>query len=102
MSNQNKSSKHLIQNILIKSLVHQINLMKSSYFNLSVGNISQIFEGRLVYMFYFFHLFMFSLPVFLYLLYLKYDRPEIVFLLMAWNFLFGSIIPCEIIKKQNP
>lgn len=45
------------------------------------------------------YVFIFSFPDFLYL---KYDTPEIVFLLMAWNFLFASIIPCEIIQKQNP
>lgn len=57
----------LVQNIFYECLLHQINSIKSSYLNLSVANTRQIFQGRLVFVLYFFLLFMGSLSVFLYL-----------------------------------
>lgn len=77
VSSQGKSSKPL-NKTSSECPVHQINSIKSSYLHLSVANARQIFQGRLVYVLYFFSF----ICVFFVCLCLKYERPEIVLLLM--------------------
>lgn len=100
VSNQCNSSKPLVQNIFYDCLIHQINSIKSRYLNLSVANTRQIFQGRLVYMLYFFLFF----HVFFVFLYLKYEARNCTFVdaigfsfwihifLMALGKLIGSKI----------
>lgn len=63
--NQGKSSKPLVQNIFYKCLIHQINSIENSYSNLPRANTRQIFQGRLVYVLYFYFYWCFPHPSFL-------------------------------------
>lgn len=102
MPSQHRSSMPLVQNIFYECLLHQINSIKSSYLNLSVANTRQIFQGRLVFVLYFFLLFMGSLSVFLYL---KNERLGIELCWCHRLFFLDPYIPngsWEINQKQNP